>query len=51
MKTQLSTFIISTSFKILQFLKKVLVWALKGENFIILSDFFGEETLFVKEIL
>ena len=41
-KIQLSTFIISANFKILQFLNKDVVWALKGAKFIILSAFFGE---------
>ena len=39
---QLSTFMISANFKILQFLNKGVVWALKGAKFIILSAFFGE---------
>ena len=39
---QLSTFMISANFKILRFLNKGVVWALKGAKFIILSAFFGE---------
>ena len=42
MKTQLSTFMISANFKILQFLNKGVVRALKGAKFIILSAFFWE---------
>ena len=41
-KIQLSTFMISANFKILQFLNEGVVWALKGAKFIILSAFFGE---------
>ena len=40
METHLSTFIISANFKLLQFLNKITVWALKGAKFIILSAFF-----------
>ena len=40
MKMQLSTFTIWANFKILQFLNKGVVWALKGAKFIILSAFF-----------
>ena len=39
-KVQLSTFMISANFKILQSLNKGVVWALKGAKFIILSAFF-----------
>ena len=42
MKIQLSTFMISANFQILQFLNKGVVWALKGAKFIILRAFFGE---------
>ena len=42
MKMQLSTITIRANFKILQFLNKGVVWALKGAKFIILSAFFGE---------
>ena len=41
MKIQLSTFMISANFEILQFLNKGVVWALKGTKFIILSALFG----------
>ena len=52
MKIQLSTFmVISANFKILQFLKKVAVWALKGAKFITLTASFGEYAFFVEEIL
>ena len=39
-KIQLSMFMISVNFKILQLLNKGVVWALKGTKFIILSAFF-----------
>ena len=42
LKTKHSTFIISTNFKILQFLNKDVVWVLEGAKFITLSAFFGE---------
>ena len=42
LKTKHSTFIISTNFKILQFLNKDVVWVWEGAKFIILSAFFGE---------
>ena len=42
MKIQLSKFMISANFQILQFLNKGVVWALKGAKFIILRAFFGE---------
>ena len=51
MKTQLSTFVISANFKIWQFLNKEVMWTLKGPKFIMLSAFFGDQTLFVEEIL
>ena len=46
MKTQFSAIIISANFKILHFLSKGVVWALKGAKLI-----FGEQTLFIGEIL
>ena len=49
-KIQLSTFIISANFKILQFLNKGVVWALKGAKFIILNAFFLENRRFLLRI-
>ena len=48
---QLSTFMISANFKILQFLNKGVVWALKDAKFIIVSAFFWRIDTFVEEIL
>ena len=47
MRIHLSTFVISANLKILQFLNKGVVSALKGAKFIILSAFFLENRHFL----